>query len=102
LQIADDGSLQLRFRKVAVGRKAYELRDGRVLDELHPVMLERFCQRPHFGCYVFLMLREQQPLVILRPYIAVERAVAPHLFGGLFQIPCAGIGIGNAQQTLVM
>ena len=95
LQVADDGSLQLRFRKVAVRSKADELRDGRVLDELHPVLLERFGQRFHLGFDRIFMLREQQPFVILRTDIAVEGTVAPHLLGSLLQIPCTSIGIGN-------
>ena len=66
------------------------------------VVLERGGQSLHFGLDRLLVLREQQPFVILRADIAVERAVAPHLLGGFFQIPRAGIGVGNAQQSFVM
>ena len=66
------------------------------------VVLERGGQSLHFGLDRPLVLREQQSLVILRPDISVERAVAPHLLGGLFQIPCAGIGIRNLKQPLVV
>ena len=102
LEMGDNACFQLRLREVGVWRQSQEFHHHRIFHEFQSIALHSGCEPMHLVYDRLFVLRLKQAVIILRGYVAAQRAHAPSLDKSLVGIPIACFRVLHIQKQIIV